>query len=201
MKRGLALSVTLLVALAGWAQTGKKTYTSPDGVFSFSYPSSFNLHTDPEHHHARLCSDYIVCLTYDPSQYAGSDFAGATFWVENPVQLLDNGSTAQAVITEADCLAFRTYEQEPVSAVRINGVKFATVSFWGAAGGTSDQVQLFRTFHHGKCYELGAAWSIASSGYEKEDYESGRVKHFTKASQKKIRAALNAIVKGFHFLK
>jgi len=175
-------------------------FRSPDGIFEFSYPSWLVLHADAEKSGGYLCHDSIVCVEYPRELYEGYDFGSAEFWVNNnPVQVLDIRHGAQPTTTEADCLTFRT--NKPVSTTVINGKKFATWFVGGAAGGTTSHIEFFRTFHNGKCYQLGTSVSISSTGYGKEDYESGRLKHFTAADEEKVRAVLDGIVKTFRFLK
>lgn len=204
MKR-LALLYALVFALVAVAladnPSTRRKYVSPDRVFQFSYPPVFVLHAEPDKFHGWLCSSFIVCLEYPREQlYDGYDLGPVEFWVTNPIQLLDVRSSAHPITTEPDCVKFRTYA-EPVSTTMINGVKFATLSRSGVAAGTTSDIQLFRTFHAGKCYELGSSLSIAAGGYTKEDYEVGRIKHFTLADQKDLRAVLDGIVRTFRFLK
>ena len=203
MKR-LALLCALVFAVGAAALPGSRSaqriYVSPDRTFQFSYPKWLVLHAAPEKFHGWLCSVFIVCFEYPRDLYKGYDFGPTEFWVANPVQLLDVRGSAQPVATESDCLTFRTYT-EVVSKTVINGVKFATLSRSGVAAGTASGIQLFRTFHNGKCYELGTSVSISAGGYMKEDYETGRIKHFTEADQKRVRTALDGIVRTFRFLK
>jgi hypothetical protein len=179
----------------------RRTYVSPDGTFQFSYPTWLVLHADAEKFGGYLCHDSVVCLEYPRELYEGYDFGHAEFWVNtHPVQVRDVRRGGEPITNEADCLTFRT-NTEPVSTTVINGVKFATWSRGGAAGGTSSEFQFFRTFHKGKCYELGTDVSISYDGWGKEEYESGKIKHFTAAEQKKVRGVLDAIVRTFRFLK
>ncbi|HKN33901.1 MAG TPA: hypothetical protein VJX16_11735 [Terriglobales bacterium] len=208
MKRLALVSVIILVLGVAAVATARlwdrasaqRTYISPDGTFQFSYPAWFSLTADSEHFQGWLCQDFIVCLQYPREMYKGSDFGPTEFWVDYPRQLLDVRGSAQRVTSRSDCLSFRTYT-EPVSTTVINGVGFSTLSRDGVAAGTVSDVRFFRTFHKGKCYELGTALSISAGGYVKEDYESGRVTHFTDADRKKVEAVLNDIVRTFRFLK
>jgi hypothetical protein len=81
-------------------------------------------------------------------------------------------------------------------------VKFTTLLQTGVAGGTQGEHRLFRTFHNGRCYEIGTSLTtLSTGGFDKEDYESGRVKHFDEADKNKVRSVLRAIADSFRFLK
>jgi hypothetical protein len=207
MKRSALVSVIILlfVGVAATAQSSKhastqSTYISPEGEFQFSYPAWLLLTTDSEHFQGYICQDFIVCLRYPADMYKGSDFGPTEFWITYPRQLLDVKGSAQRVTSKSDCMSFRT-STEPVSTTVINGVKFSTLVRDGVATGTAYHIRLFRTFHRGKCYELGAELSISAGGYDKEDYETGRITHFTDADQKQVQAVWDGIIRTFRFLK
>ncbi len=204
MKRACIAHILLLIAVASATAQHKSpeatesVYTSPDGIFQFRYSASWNLFPKPSSE-SETCQGKLVCVESPPEYYKGYDFADATFWVRFPLWRVGL-APAQPVLTKSDCLNFRTHT-EPVSTITINGVKFTTLSLVGAALGTTHFSRLFRTFHDGKCYELVTDLSRISSGYEKNDYVRGRIKHFSKADEKRVRAVLNSMVASFRFLQ
>ncbi len=188
----LLLSAMLLAASSRPAMR----YVSPEADFEFSYPAQFELQTDFEHEGATAyCATDLVCVKVDGS----GQLVGFGFWVVHPVEHINPGAEAREITTQRDCLNFVGYEK-PVSSTIVNGIRFAELIRRGAAAGTVGDSRLLRTFHDGKCYELGTgvAWSDTC---ESSDLQSGRVKPFTQADRKRVDALLESIVNSFRFLR
>ena len=160
--------LAVIVCVEALAATNglRKTYTGGDGDFRFSYPESLILSPAPESVSA-TCRGNLVCVEYPETAYKGYDFESAGFWVDIVSRPSESSDFPRPVTNESDCLKFRDYRDQsvPISSTVINGVRFATLSLDGVvATGTGGRARLFRTFRHGRCYELGTAISAASSG-------------------------------------
>jgi hypothetical protein len=202
------LTVVLCLLLIGGAaglpkqDSRLKKYVSPNGRFEFSYPGWLVLHTDPESYSENDCTNYLFCVEYPENLFEGTDFAGGWFQLRIALDSeIKNGSGA--ITSKGQCLAFNDYARYEgrVSNTMLHGVHFATLSRAGAALGTLSDIQLYRTFHSGTCYELNITTAIANGGYSEEDYQSGGIKHFSPADTKKVQAVLQGILNSFHFLK
>lgn len=174
-----------------------RMYSDPGGAFTFAYPKSFHLREDIG---GMLSQGCIACLSYDRNLYPHSNFAGAEFWVDIPKDpAKPDGDSPEPITTESDCVSFRGLEgvKRPPPEM-IGGATFARVTWGGAATGTESDVELFRAFHDGKCYELGTEISVIGA-YDPEDYASGRVKRFTQSDEEHVRRDLQLVLHTFLF--
>ena len=83
----LIASVGPLILRAG--TPSHKTFTSPDGLFQFTYPASLPLFAQniPENvrgfSYIPVCQDdALVCLAYPGTEFKHSDFEAAGFYIE-----------------------------------------------------------------------------------------------------------------------
>jgi hypothetical protein len=191
--RTLTIAIALLAATAAFA--GQATYTSPDGVFQFTYPDSFRLYAGDQigDGSSPACSPPPVvngeaCVRYQNDKYKRTTFNDAAFLV----------NTVPEASNEADCLSFKDWQAEErvkTSYATINGVQFSKASMVGVMRAYSNQEHLYRAFHGKQCYELSI--TIGYALYSDDD----KLKTFTADDAKKVRAALEPVLQSFRFLK
>ena len=197
---------TLLVcalAIAGSAQTSLKTFTSLDGVFRFQYPYMLINCRSPQNSTSGSCMSQggicmgpgsegatLACFAYPNERFKDKpSFVTATFYV----------SEIQAATVEKACL-----EKSPnwyvisskASTTTINHVIFETFEIgdnWTSGG---QYGPVYRTFHDGKCYELGIQNVISRA-----EYDPGTVKEFTKKDSFEVESRLRQALNSFVFLK
>ncbi len=162
----ITLTTCLLAQSSQSTSTANKTYTSPDGVFRFNYPASLVVCSqDPEDQNtwepSDSCEAYIpicssdgrnpssvlACLGFRANYRKNTTFSGASFTVMD----LGKAESRDACMRLSD----PSGSSGKWHSKTINGTEFS-VTDWGEAlmmqwaGG-----QVYRTFHHGRCYELG----------------------------------------------
>ena len=198
-----------------WAQSNSKTFVAPDGSFSFRYWENFvhckqlNDGWEPENcgAYVPVCDDVLnaepqtsfACFAYPQNKFTKSPippgdedayqitFEAATFSVE----ILDGQKT------EKGCLAARPVVGTETWAgwTKINGVRFAVFDT-GDAGTGSDMVgRAYRTFHRGKCYQLGVNLATAHGDF------APPVPELTKSDASEISGKLREARQSFRFLK
>jgi hypothetical protein len=192
--------VAPLPALEAQQAPHRQTFTSPAGVFQFTYPSSYELYTGSKAGHAgssyiSVCESAAACVLYPRSTYEGTNFEAASFR-EREI------SDATA---ESACLAppaplgglpeFVTDAKDPSR--NINGVRFTHALSGDAGMGHYLNSDLYRAFHQGKCYELSINVAITSFA----NFDPGAVKEFTHEDDQHVRAELATILDSFKFLR
>ncbi len=165
-------------ATTSWAQSSQeslKTFTAPDGAFSLRYSSQLIVCQQKpagsgSWSPAENCAAYhpvcdgeasedstaIACFAYPRNQFTNTGaFEAATFSVE----ILNANVTAKACLAGP---ADQIFQRRPP--LKINGVTFSAFEF--GEGGMNQSVggTLYRTFHRGKCYQLGINVAMASAG-------------------------------------
>ena len=132
----------------------------------------------------------MACFAYPKERFKDKPaFVAATFYV----------SEIQAAKTEKVCL-----EGSPdwlvinskAGMTTINHVTFKTFEIrdnW-TSGGKSGPA--YRTFHNGKCYELGI-----QNVFSRAEYDPGTVKEFTKKDSSEVEGRLRQALNSFAFLK
>jgi len=200
-------------ATTSWAQRPReqeKKFTAPDGTFAFRYPNLLiqcelkkqgsgdgYFWTPPENCAAYhpVCdgdtgedSTAIACFAYPRNRYTDSAaFEAATFSVE----------TVDRVLTKKGCLSGPADQIfVPRSPVTIHGVSFAVFDF--GEGGMSQSVggSIYRTFHQGKCYQMGI--NVATASAQAFDPPAREI---TKRDWHKINGRLEQARDSFRFLK
>ncbi len=213
--------VTLGFAIAGPAQQSLKTFTNPEGLFRFQYsdmlvncmsqhapasPTKFGIsegkqpvvpsYPDSCMSQGAICGgpgsegSTLACFAYPQERLKDKPhFVAATFFV----------SEIQSVKTEVECLKGSPnwlVINSKAGPTTINHVAFKTFEIednW-TSGGQSGPA--YRTFHNGKCYELGIQTVISRA-----EYDPGTVKEFTKNDQAEVEGRLRQALTSFVFLK
>jgi hypothetical protein len=192
------------------AQTALRTFTSPDGMFQFKYSdvvvdcTSAALQENgtgssvPEScmSQGQICDgpgsegSTMACFAYPNERFKDKPlFVAATFYV----------SGIQSAKTEGVCLNGSPdwlVLNSKVSTTTINHVAFKTFVIgdnW-MSGGQSGAA--YRTFHNGKCYELGIQTSTSRAVFD-----PGTVKEFTKKDWSEVEGRLRQALNSFVFLK
>jgi hypothetical protein len=203
-----ALACLGLASLSSAAQT-LKTYQSADGVFRFHYSRilidcSPLLATgkaeaavmDACMSQGAICEDgaeggkTIVCLGFPKDRFPDkTEFVAATFFV----------AEAPALKTEPAC-----WKKSPdwlVTGTRtavLHGVRFAVFDIADNWTGGGQSGPIYRTFHNGKCYELGQQTAMARrSG----DDDGGAVQRFTPQDAQQVSDTMKAALRSFQFVK
>jgi hypothetical protein len=210
----LVLSVVFFVASSttSWAQHPAdplKTFTAPDGSFSFRYSSQLiqcqqNKQADggytwiPTENCAAyfpVCDDEvaqestaIACFAYPKNTFTNSEvFEAATFSVE----------TMDRIRTEKDCLSGppdKIFVGR--SSVKIRGAAFAAFEFGEAGMSQGVGGHIYRTFHGGQCYELGINEATASA----QTFDPP-ARELTKDDWRQVEGSLEQARDSFRFLK
>jgi hypothetical protein len=175
-----------------------KTFVSPDGAFRFRYsqilfrcpqgnePKDGSEPAGPCVGQIPICDDdddstfTIVCLAYPEG---GPAFAVAE---------------VKEAKTEGACLKGpEGWPMEMHGTRTIHGAKFKVFEVSTLSMGQGLDGELYRTFHLGKCYELGirTIWST-----DNED-ETGNVIEPTKAEAMRVDNRLEECLKSFRFLR
>src|ERR1700730_8966982 len=215
--------ITFLVcglAIAGSAQQSLKTFTG-QGLFRFQY-SDMLVNCTPQQTSASpiksgisegnqpavsstpdscmsqgaICDgpgsggSTMACFAYPNERFKDKpSFVAATFFV----------SEIQSAKTEKVCLKGSPnwfVINSKAGTTTINHVAFKTFEIgdnW-TSGGQSGPA--YRTFHNGKCYELGIQTVISRA-----EYDPGTVKKFTKKDRSEVEGRLKRALNSFAFLK
>jgi hypothetical protein len=193
-----------------WAQghtEALKTFTAPDGAFSFRYWDHLinceqkkqrggeGYHWIPENCSAYVpvCDDLeaegqtsVVCFAYPRNKFTNTPaFDAATFSVE----VVDQRNT------EERCLDNPDSTEDAAGTVRINGVSFAAFDGGDAAAGKSTDGSIYRTFHRGKCYQLGINVATAHGTFDPP------VRELRSRDLNEVKGKLEQARKSFRFLK
>lgn len=188
MKIALLLLITL-TTLGAMGQT-TRTYTSPNRGYSFSFPKSFPIFTDPARFEPKsylaVCpQEAQVCVSYRDARLRRTNFGAAAF----SVSVLPTGTT------EAACKTSPESNFPPQPDVKIGSVAFQHFTTEDAAMSHSLTSQLYRSFHAGRCYELQASIMKTSFGV----YPPGTKREFTTTAEQRVKQALDRIALSFRF--
>jgi hypothetical protein len=197
------LSIPLL------AQTTLRTFTSPDGIFQFKYSDLLVDCTSvgPQENGAGsslpescisqggLCGDAssdastIACYAYPRDRFKDKPaFVAAAFFA----------AEFKAATSRKTCLEGSQWNVEGIESATINGAHFKVFHVSDNGMGNSLDEHLYRTFHQGKCYELGIQTATSTRG---EDDPAGTIKEFTKKDSDEVQGRLKHAVHSFRFLK
>ncbi len=198
---------------ASWAQDRQdmgNTFTAPDSAFSLRYSSRFIPCQQKEQSTgdgyywvpAESCAAYspvcdgvvaeestaIACFAYPRDRFTDTRaFEAATFSVE----------TMNHIVTAKACLsgpADQIFSPRPPA--KLNGVLFSVFEFGEAGMNQSISGEVYRTFHGGKCYQLGI--SIAKADAQVFDPPA---REFTKGDWHEVNGQLERARDSFRFLK
>ena len=210
---GILGAFCLVAACANrlWAQShdeALKTFTAPDGAFSFRYSNNL-VHCERKKQgsgddyywapgdtcaaYNPVCDDIvgqhqtsIACFAYPQNKFTNTRaFEAATFSVE-----VINDSA-----TEKSCLAGPP-DAERRSTTTIHGVSFRAFEVGQAAMNQGVDDDVYRTFHKGKCYQLGI--DVATANAEIADPPE---RELTDADWHEVNGRLEQARDSFRFLK
>jgi len=192
------------------AQTPLRTFTSPDGIFQFKYSdvlidcASLGKQENgtgssvPEAcmSQGSICGGMgseestVACFAYPKERFKDKDvFVAATFYVS---EILSAKTEKVCLKGSPDWFVIKS-EAETTT---INHITFKAVEIgdnW-TSGGQSGPA--YRTFHKGKCYELGI-----QNVFSRAVYDPGTVKKFTKKDSSEVESRLRQPLNSFVFLK
>lgn len=211
MKAVHSLSVVLLSSVLvsmfpAYSQAQKaaeslKTFTAPDGTFSFRHSGELtDCLSKPGQNPPKNCVAYfpmcssdaqgitvIACLAYPRNKYTNTEeFEAATFSV----------GIAKAE-TEKECIEpSGDGHQRQQTAVSAHGVTFRASEGGEGHMSQSHSWRVYNTFHNGKCYHLAVEWAMANPGVFDPP-----AKEITKEGWADIDRQLEEPRKSFRFLK
>jgi hypothetical protein len=197
-----------------WAQShteALKTFTAPDGAFSFRYWDHLNrCKWIPEVWDGDGCSAYhptcddladpghgqtsIACFGYPKNKFTDTNLEAATFSVE----VVDEHTTAKSCLAGPDLKGPEGggLDVDKHGTTRIHRVSFASFEFGEGGMNQGVDVELYRTFHNGKCYQLGVNFATANP-----EVFDPPIRALTDKDEKEINGRLEEARKSFRFLK
>jgi hypothetical protein len=208
------------LAIAGFAQQSLKTFTSPDGLFRLQYsdrlvdcmPRQPASPAERETSNGNIpevspipdsCSSQgAVCDGPGSGGTAMACFANAKeAFADKPhfVSATFSVSEIQSAKTEKACLKGSPnwfVINSKAGTTTINHVAFKVFEIGDNWAGGGQYGPAYRTFHNGKCYELGVQTTISRA-----EYEPGTVKEFTKKDRSTVEERLKQALNSFVFLK
>ncbi|WP_348261178.1 hypothetical protein P8935_15385 [Telmatobacter sp. DSM 110680] len=206
---GMAISCLAVASYSEQAPSIRRaSFTSPDGLFRFFYPSDFEVCTPGRiepciHSYIPACDqDAIVCVVYPAKQFKETSFGAAAFEVRE-LRTDRETMTADVCVTPYPSKSSAGVSEWPeylISARQpakvIGGVLFVHGIKVEGAMSHSSSVDLYRTFHGGRCFEL----SVSQSGTDPHAFDPPK-QGLTAQQQKKVDGSMNQIVQSFRFIK
>lgn len=215
--------ITFLVcglAMAGSAQRSLKTFTSSDGLFRIQYADML-VNCAPHHpptspmesggsqedqpvtslsdscvSQGAICDGpgsggvAMACFAYPKERFKDKPhFVAASFFV----------SEIQSTKTESVCLRGSPdwyVINSNTGTTTINHVRFMVFEIGDNWTGHGQSGPAYRTFHNGKCYELGIQTAISRA-----EYDPATFKEFTKEDRSEVQGCLKQALNSFVFLK
>ena len=130
----------------------------------------------------------IACFAYPRNKFTNTlAFEAATFSVE----LIDDRATAKSCLAGPD-----VEDADEQGSTRIHGVSFAVFEFGEGGMNQAVEVHVYRTFHKGKCYQLGV--NLATASVETDDPPQ---RELTDNDLNEINGTLERARNSFRFLK
>jgi len=192
---------------AGSAQQSQKTFTSPNGLFSFHY-SDMLVNCLPRQttgpapaidscmSQGAVCSGpgsdatVLACFAYPKERFKDKPlFVAATFFVTE----IESAKTEKACLKgSSDWLVLNSNAETTT----INGITFKVFEIGDNWAGGGQRGPVYRTFHKDRCYELGMQTVISRAAY---DPETDR--EFTKQDSSEVEGRLGQALNSFVFLK
>jgi hypothetical protein len=181
------------------------TFTAPDGAFRFSYPSDFQVCTQGRiqpciQSFIPVCEqDALVCLVYPAEELKDTSFSAASFQVR---EIFDNAEQMTADICATpkprDHGSVTQYPEFLISAEHpvemIGGRQFLHAVKDGVATGHSIAIDLYRTFHRQRCFEL----SVSTTGTD-PNISDPPMKTLSPAQRRKLDQMMSRILHSFSF--
>ena len=178
------------------------TFISPDGAFQFVYPESYDLlvgerilrATQGRQQSITVCnfSTALVCVIYPIETEEETRFEAAGFSVD----------AVPGVTNESDCLNYsdQTTQQGgealKLTSISINEHIYHHASARRKTPGHLQAADLYRTFHHDKCYELQVEVSLAEAASAPQP---SRLVSLGDAKADSARESLRLILSSFAF--
>ena len=133
----------------------------------------------------------IACYGYPKSEFKRKpEFIAATFFV-----------TKIQNTAEKRCLQGSQYwdarQNANARVANIDGAVFKVFEFSDAWAGGGQGGRAYRTFHDGRCYELGIQTASGNSGA----YDPGTIEEWTRRDNDTVQKFLNQPLHSFKFLK
>ncbi len=194
------LAISLLIGAFGQAARKTSTFTSRDGVFRFVYPSDFQVCTKGKlepcsYTYMPVCvEDALVCVLYPEQKFKGTNFGAASFQVREILKGSIPPNSADYCVTPEtqDHPGFMISAEHPTAV--IGGISFIHGNSDGAAMGHSNETQVYRAFHKGRCFELSVSETETDP-----DMSEPRMKTLTPAQNKDIEQTMSKVLHSFRF--
>lgn len=192
------------------AQTTLRTFTSPDGIFQFKYSdvlvdcTSVGKQENIAGASVRqscmtqgaICDGpgsggtALACFTYPKEKFTDKPaFVAATFYVS---EILSAESEQVCLKGSPDWYVIKSGAERTT----INHINFKTFEIGDNWTGHGQIGPAYRTFHNGKCYELGI-----QNVFSRAVYDPGTVKKFTEKDSSEVESRLRQPLNSFVFLK
>ena len=211
-KTVLTLFVLALTAPT-YAQTSLKTFTSPDGLFRLHYRHLAQTCPDPQKNAdfpnsndaensppaAVACRNQgcdgpgsggsvLACFSYPRERFRDKpSFGGASLYV-----------TAIEARNQKACLSgspnWFVISKKPRTTT-IHHVTFKTFETGDNWAGAGESGPAYRTFHEGRCYEVGFQMILIRA------YDPGTIEEFTRKDAAEVKSELEQVLHSFVFLK
>jgi hypothetical protein len=220
----MKMLITFLIcglAIGGSAQQSLKTFTSANGLFRFQY-SDMLVNCMPQQTSSSTIKSGIsegsqpaVSSSADSCMSQGSICGGmgseestAACFAYPKERFKDKPAFVAATFYVSEILSAKTEEvclkgspdwyviKSEAGTTTINHITFKAFEIgdnW-TSGGQSGPA--YRTFHSGKCYELGI-----QNVFSRAEYDPGAVKGFTKKDSSEVEGRLRQALNSFVFLK
>ena len=200
----ILLGLCLLPSSISRAQSVTRTFTAPDGSFSFRYWNQLVQCKPPQEGNvwepADVCAAYIpvcdglldghgiACFAYPRNKFTNTPaFEAATFSVET----LDSRKTEKTCVVGEPVAG-----DEKTGTIAINGVGFTFSDFGDGGMNQGTTGRAYRTFHGGKCYQLGTNFATSNA----EVYDPP-IRSLTERDINEVNSKLEQALKSFRFLK
>ncbi len=181
-----------------------QVFRSADDAFQFSYRNDFKVCTAGKikeciDSYIPACEDdAIVCVVYPAKRFGDTSFGAAAFQVRE-IHTEQEQMTADVCVTPyppsgSEYPEFQISAKNP--AERIGGILFVHGARDEAAMSHSSSVDVYRTFHRKRCYEL----SVGQSGTNPDVFDPPK-KTLTDEQLKDVDESLTQILRSFRFLK
>lgn len=185
-----------------------KIFTAHDGSFQFSYPGDFQVCTEGKiepcfQSFIPVCEqDAVVCVVYPAKRFEDTNFGAASFQVRE-IHTEREAMTPDVCVTPypQDVPAGVSAWPEFMISARhpsemIGGVLFVHGVSGDAATSHSKSVELYRTFHKKRCFELSLSETETSPAASDPP-----MKTLTRAQAKEMDDSMSQILHSFRFLK
>lgn len=211
------LAMLLLFGLVAWTMNAQQpksfpaltAFTATDGAFRFSYPHNFQVCTagkmDPCNLSSQsfipVCEDEaLVCVIFPPARVEGTNFGDASFQVKEihrGEMVTDN--VCATPYPKMDASGPSNWPEFLVSAKHpvemIGGVQFLHGISGGVATGHWLDVELYRSSHRQRCFELRV-----STTQTNPEITEPPMKTLTRTQKKELDQSMSRILHSFRFL-